>query len=183
LTAALVAARLRTDVDLTCLAVPGAAVADVLAGQVPAAPRWLTDGGTVVVAAGCNDVLLMVRPNAFRAAYTDVLEALGATGASVVAIGVPDLGSMMVVMAQPLRALAGWAARRANNIMRDVATQTGAQFVSIWEEKLGGPRSLRHAPPLLSADRFHPNGEGYRVWAALVAPRLLEPVSAWGQSS
>ncbi len=156
LTAALVAARLRTDVDLTCLAVPGAAVADVLAGQVPAAPRWLTDGGTVVVAAGCNDVLLMVRPNAFRAAYTDVLEALGATGASVVAIGVPDLGSMMVVMAQPLRALAGWAARRANNIMRDVATQTGAQFVSIWEEKLGGPRSLRHAPPCCQPTAFIP---------------------------
>ena len=156
LTAALVAARLHTDVELTCLAVPGAAVADVLAGQVPAARRRLTDGVTVVVAAGCNDVLLMVRPNAFRAAYADVLEALGGTGASVVAIGVPDLGSMMVVMAQPLRALAGWAARRADNIIRDVATQTGAQFVSICEGKLGGPRTRRHAPPCCPSTAFIP---------------------------
>ena len=119
----------------------------MLAGQVPAARRWLTVGVTVVVAAGCNDVLLMVRPAAFRAAYTDVLEALGATGASVVAIGVPDLGSMMVVMAQPLRALAGWAARRANDIIRDVASQTGAQFVSICEGKLGGPRTSPACAP------------------------------------
>jgi lysophospholipase L1-like esterase len=171
--AAIVAPQAGCDVELICLAVPGASAADVLAGQVPAAVRRLSEGVVAVVAVGCNDVLRMVRPSVFRATYTNILEALGATGASVVAVGVPDLRWMMVVMAQPLRSIAGWAASRLNTVVSDVATQTGAQYVSIRGGQLRGRRRRHRTLSLLSPDRFHPNGDGYRMWAGLVAPRLL----------
>lgn len=61
-TAAEVAGRVGRDVQLICVAVPGAASVDVLTGQVPAAVRVLGEGMTAVVAVGCNDVLRMVRP-------------------------------------------------------------------------------------------------------------------------
>jgi lysophospholipase L1-like esterase len=126
------------------------------------------------VAVGCNDVLRNVRPSVFRSTYTTILEALNATDATVVAVGVPDLGSMMLVMAQPLRAIVGWAARRADSVVCAVATHTGAQYVSISGGQLSGPRGRYLARSLLSADRWHPNGDGYRIWAGLVAPRLFE---------
>jgi lysophospholipase L1-like esterase len=170
LVAALVAAQVGCDVELVCLAVPGASAADALAGQVPAAVPMLGEGVAAVVVIGCNDVIRCVRPAHFRAAYTRILEALGATGATVIAAGVPDLGSMVLLMPQPLRTIAGWAARRADAIVSDVAAKTGAQYVSL---NSGGRPDRERARALLSSDRFHPNGAGYRVWAELVAPRLV----------
>jgi len=176
--AALVGARRHCDVELVCLAVPGASAADVLAEQVPVALAALTGGVTAVVAVGCNDVLQLVRPHAFRAAYTAILEALGATGAGVVAVGLPDLGSMIVVMPQPLRYLAGLAAGHADRIVRDVAVRTGAHYVSIGSGQRRGRRSRQRARTVLSADRFHPNGVGYGIWAGLVALPLLRLADA-----
>jgi lysophospholipase L1-like esterase len=181
--AAVVASQMRCDIELICLALPGAASADVLAGQVPAALDSLADGVVAVLAVGCNDVLRMVRPSAFRATYTNILESLVATGASVVAIGVPDLGGMMVAMAEPLRTIVGWIGRRANNIIIDVATETGAHYVSIIGGHRRGRLHRQRALAMLSADRWHPNGEGYRVWANLTSPRLRGLTSAWEDST
>ena len=170
--AALVAARFGCDVDLVCLAAPGAASADVLAHQVPAAVAMLTPGMTAVVAVGANDVAQMVRPKAFRANYAATLQALAATGATVVAIGLPDMGSA-AVLAQPLRAIVGWAGRYMNDVVRSVAESAGAQYVAIGCKPPGDGRRGHRARAVLSADRWHPNGDGYGIWAGLVAAHLL----------
>lgn len=170
--AALLAAQFGCDVDLVCLAAPGAASADVLADQVPAAVAMLGPGMTAVVAVGCNDVAQMVRPRAFRANYIATLEALTSTGATVVAVGLPDMGSA-TVLAQPLRAIVGWAGRHITAIVREVTADAGAQYVAIGCGPPGEGRRGHRARALLSADRWHPNGDGYRVWAALVATHLL----------
>jgi lysophospholipase L1-like esterase len=171
-TAAEMAVRVGRDVELICTAVPGAASVDVLTGQVPRAVSVLGEGMTAIVAVGCNDVLRLVRPSAFRVSYAAILRALAATGAGVVAVGVPDLGSMMAVMAQPLRALVGLAGRRLDETVRDIAYQTGAAYVAIDSGLLGRGSGQRQAT--LSADGWHPNGDGYRIWARLVADHLVE---------
>ncbi len=171
--AALVAAQAACDVELICVAIPGASAADVLVEQVPAATRMLHEGTVAVVVVGCNDVLRMVRPSVFRATYTALVEVLGATGATVVAVGVPDLGSMILVMAQPLRVIVGWAARRADAVVREVALETDAYYVPISRVRLSGRRRDQLEGSLLSTDRWHPNGDGYRLWAGLVVPALL----------
>jgi lysophospholipase L1-like esterase len=170
--AALLASQFGCDVDLVCLAAPGAASADVLADQVPAAVAILRPGMTAVVAVGCNDVAQMVRPRAFRANYVATLDALTSTGAMVVAVGLPDMGSA-TVLAQPLRAIVGWAGRHISTIVREVTADAGAQFVAIGCGPPGEGRRCHRARALLSADRWHPNGDGYRIWAALVAAHLF----------
>jgi lysophospholipase L1-like esterase len=167
--ASLVASQLGCRVELVCLAVPGASAADVLAGQVPLALGQLTAGAVAIVLVGCNDILRLVRPGPFRASYAQIVEALGATGATVVTVGLPNLAAMIVAMPQPLRSMAGLASRRANRIISEVARQTGALHVSISDD---GP-SRQRMLSLLSSDRFHPNGAGYQIWADLVAGRLL----------
>jgi lysophospholipase L1-like esterase len=167
--ASLVAAQLGCQVELVCLAVPGASSADVLAGQVPLALGHLTGGVAAIVAVGCNDILRLVRPGPFRASYTQIVQALGATGAIIITVGVPNLRAMIVAMPQPLRSMAGLASIWANQIISQVAKQTGAFHVSISD---GSPSRARMLS-LLSSDRFHPNGAGYQIWADLVATRLV----------
>jgi lysophospholipase L1-like esterase len=170
-TAADVAVRLGRDVELTCLAVPGARSSDVLAEQVPAAVGVLGPGLTAVVAVGSNDVLRLVRPGPFRASYASILLALTTTGARVVAVGIPDLGSMMAVMAEPLRAVVGLAGRHFDRIIRDIACESGACYVAIDDRLAQGGRGRGRSA--LSADAWHPNGHGYDIWARRVADALV----------
>jgi lysophospholipase L1-like esterase len=171
-TARLVALQARREIYLRCLARPGARSADVLADQVPAAVKLLAPGTTVIVAVGCNDILRGVRPKVFRANYRSILDALRETEATVVAVGVPDMGVMMNVMAQPLRFVVGRYARYLDRIARDAASKSGVLYVAT----AGGASSREWRGPgaryLLSEDRWHPSGDGYRVWANLVAAQL-----------
>jgi lysophospholipase L1-like esterase len=178
-TAELVAQRVGREVELVCLARPGATSTDVLRDQVPVARELLAPGMTVIVAVGCNDVLQGMRARRFRDNYRSIVAALRPTGATVVVVGLPDMASMMAVMAQPLRALVGWVAMRLDRASCAVAAEFRVTHVAI-----AGPRAAwewrsRQPGGLLSADRWHPNGDGYRLWAATVAARLssLETVN------
>ena len=171
-TARLVASQARREIYLRCLARPGAGSADVLSDQVPAAIKLLAPGATVIVAVGFNDALRGVRLKMFRANYRSILDALRETGATVVAVGVPDMGAMMAVMAQPLRFVVGRYARYLDRGVRDVASESGVLYVAI----AGGVSSSEWRGPgarsLLSEDRWHPSSDGYRVWANIVATQL-----------
>jgi lysophospholipase L1-like esterase len=167
--ATLAAASCGTGVSLTCLATPGAQVSDVLARQVPTACARLGPNTTVVVAVGANDVSGLTPLRRFRAAYRDVLAALGASGATVVCVGLPDISSA-VLLPQPLRAIAGWSARRFDGAVRRMATAAGAGYVAI---ACPPPEPHRHSvAAFLSADRYHPNGAGYGIWASIVSDHL-----------
>jgi lysophospholipase L1-like esterase len=159
-------------VDLTCLARSGSQAADVLAEQVPAAVELLGPGMVAVVTVGANDVAGLTRPRSFRRDYDAILDALTATGASVLAVGLPDLGSAAVIP-HPLRAVARRAGHRADRHVQRTAAAHGAHFVSI------DTRAPWRTQPAtyLAADRWHPNDDTYNLWAGRVAA-LLTPLLA-----
>lgn len=165
--AALFCAEGSRSVALTCLARPGACVADVLADQVPVAVGLLDPGAVVVVTVGANDVGSLTHPWRFRHDYHTMLDALAATGATVVATGLPDIGSAKVIR-QPLRTLARWVGRRADHHIRILAERHGAHFVDI-DHRAGRAKPVEY----LAADRYHPNNETYALWAGRVAALLL----------
>jgi lysophospholipase L1-like esterase len=164
------------SVDLTCLARPGAVAADVLDEQVPLALERLRPGAVAVVTVGANDVGGLTHPRRFKRTYTAILESLTATGAYVVTVGLPDIGSAVLVP-QPLRTLARHVGRRADRQIRRLAEAHGAHFVSIdvrapWRTK---------AAVYLAADRWHPNDDTYRLYAQNVAA-LVVPLLALRQT-
>jgi len=157
-------------VNLRCLARAGSTSADVLAEQVPAAVDILGPGTVAVVTVGSNDVGSCIGPRRFARDYAAILGALRGTGAEVIAVGLPDLGSA-VVIPHPLRALARGVGRRADRAVRALATHHGAHFVSI-----DNRAPWRTEPATyLAADRYHPNDDTYDLWAAAVAA-LLTPL-------
>lgn len=154
-------------IHLRCLARAGSTSADVLAEQVPAAVDLLGPGTFAVVTVGSNDVGSCSGPRRFRRDYTAIVTALRETGAEVITVGLPDLGSA-VVIPHPLRALARGVGRRADRAIRTIATHHGAHYVGI-----DNRAPWRTEPSTyLAADRYHPNDETYALWAAAVAARL-----------
>jgi lysophospholipase L1-like esterase len=153
-------ASLGRSVELTCLALPGACTADVAEHQLPVAVDRLVPGSVAVVTVGSNDVASLTSPRRFRAGYASMLQALVATGAVVVAVGLPDIGAV-TAMRQPLRGLAGWVGRRTSRQVRALAGAHGAHYLAIDTRP---PRGTPWAV-FLAADRWHPNADTYAMWA------------------
>ncbi len=175
--ASLYGALLGRSVALTCLALPGACTADVAEHQLPKAVDRLAPGSVAVLTVGSNDVAGLTNPRRFRAGYAAMLQALVATGAVVVAVGLPDIGAV-TAMGQPLRGIAGWAGRRASRQVSDLARAHGAHYLAIdTRPPRGTPWSV-----FLAADRWHPNADTYAMWADGFV-RLMERVSLTRSSS
>jgi len=158
--ASLYGATLGRSVAITSLAEPGACTADVIDRQLPVAIDRLAPGMMAVLMVGSNDVATLTTPRRFRRGYGGMLEALVATGAVVVAVGLPDIGAV-TAMRQPLRGLAGWVGRRASRQVRRLATEHGAHFLEI---DIRPPRGTA-STVFLAADRWHPNNDTYAMWA------------------
>ena len=109
---------------------------------------------------GSNDVASLTNPRRFRAGYAAMLQALVATGAVVVAVGLPDIGAV-TAMRQPLRGMAGWVGRRASRQVSEMAGAHGAHYLAIDTRP---PRGTPWAV-FLAADRWHPNADTYAMWA------------------
>ncbi len=155
------------SVHLTCLARPGARASDVIADQLPNALDRLGPGCVAVVTVGANDVGSLRRPRRFRREYTKILTALGATGATVIAVGLPHMGSA-AVMARPLRTIVGVAGRHADRSVRQLAARHDAHYVHIAVRAPWGTDPATYLAP----DRWHPNDATYQMWADRVAERL-----------
>jgi lysophospholipase L1-like esterase len=158
--AALYGASLGRSVELTCLAIPGACTADVMVDQLPTAVGRLAPGSIAVLTVGSNDVASLTNPRRFRTGYAALLQALVATGAVVVAVGLPDIGAV-TAMGQPLRGLAGWVGRRASRHVSELAHAHGAHYLPI---DIRPPRGTPWTD-FLAADRWHPNADTYAMWA------------------
>ena len=154
-------------VQLTCLAKAGSRATDVLTAQVPLALGLLSVGTVAVLLVGSNDVATLNPQRRFRRQYRDILDALVGTGSTVVAVGLPDIGSA-TVLAQPLRMIAGWAGRRTDAEVRRLALIHGAHYIDI---NCRPPVELMPTV-YLAADNYHPNNETYRFWADRIATFL-----------
>lgn len=158
-----VSAALDRPVDLSVLAESGARVGDVAADQ---AGRVAPGVDLVVITVGSNDVTHLTRAATFHAAYRRLLDRLP-DGAEVVLLGVPDMGSVPR-LAQPLRTVAGVRGGTLDAVVADLARDRGLGYVDIAGET--GPAFRRHPSRYFAADRYHPDDDGYRLWADAVVP-------------
>lgn len=157
-----VAVGLERPVDLSVLARSGATVTDVVERQLPALAGL--DPDLVFVSVGANDVTHLISRSDFKRRYRRLVAGLPES-AQVVLLGVPDMGAIPR-LAQPLRAVAGFRGRQLDDVVREVAEDTGSAYVDIAGET--GPALRREPERFFAADRYHPSGAGYELWAQAV---------------
>jgi lysophospholipase L1-like esterase len=121
-----------------------------------------------VILIGANDATALRRPSDVAVYLGAAVRRLRDAGVEVVVGACPDLGAARAI-APPLRQIVGWLGRRvaraqvravhaAGGAVVDLGAETGAVF--------------RADPNTLSADRYHPSADGYRVWAYALLPAV-----------
>jgi lysophospholipase L1-like esterase len=173
---------------LHVFAEPGATSADVVTNQLPALEQLRHGLGqigqrvdAIGVTVGANDIAALTPRHHFRRNVRRIIEA--ADGAPVVLVSIPHL-SHAIGIPRPLRTFASWRASWLDLTLRAAAHRPDVHYASVrrrpaWIRR----RDLRN---FLAADRFHPSGAGYAVWAGLVteafdaalAPALLPDAAA-----
>lgn len=160
-------------VRLTNVAVVGATSAG-LASQVdqvlPARPA------VAVILVGANDVKERLGAADSVRELTTAVRRLRRVGTEVVVGTCPDLGTIRP-LAQPLR----WLARRWSRQLAAAQTvaviEAGGRTVSLSD--ILGPEFAARPAELFSADRFHPNAEGYAAAAAVLLPTVCVALGVW----
>jgi lysophospholipase L1-like esterase len=164
----LVATGRNQDTRLHVFAVPGATSDDVVETQLPALDQLRHGLGqigqridAVGITVGANDISAFTPRHRFRANVRHIVTA--AEGAPVVLVSIPQL-SDAIRLPRPLRSIASIRALWLDLVLRRVARERSDVFYASvrrrpeWIRR----RDLRN---FLAADRFHPSGAGYAVWA------------------
>lgn len=145
----------------------GATSVDVVERQLPAL-RLLHHGlaqigqriDAVGVTVGANDIGAFTSRRRFRRNVGAIVGA--AEGAPVVLVSIPGLADA-IKLPHPLRALAELRARWLDAVLREAARRPGVHYASVRRRPSWITRRAREH--FLSADRFHPSGAGYAIWA------------------
>lgn len=160
--------------------IPGATTAQALHDEVPAAVA--VHPSVVTVWLNVNDLIQEVAPQTYGAQLRELLHALRRGGQTrVLVANTPDLGQLPAYRACLPNAPAGGPAclipealvptpqvmattiAAYNAAINEAAKQEGATVVDL---HLDGVQISQH-PEWLSADGFHPNGQGYAIIAKL----------------
>ncbi len=157
-------------IEVLSLAVGGSTTRDVLADQIPLVQgqfEW------AFVAAGGNDVLRGVPAGFYERNLESIVDALRDHADNICLMGVGDVGTIPRLR-WPLETV---VMKRSRNLDRAAGRVAARQDVSKADHF-----AYRHAfldPSIFSADRFHPNAEGHRVWAdaidEVIRPALARP--------
>jgi lysophospholipase L1-like esterase len=158
-------------VDLSVLAVPGAASAD-LPAQVRRATPLRPQLAVVVI--GANDLARFVPPAEAARQLADAVAGLQATGSDVVVVPAPDM-SVVPFVPPAFRALVQGACSVLQRQQEEVARAAGAGFADMGPE-VGA--AFAADPALFSADRFHPSPAGYALIAEALAPHVVAAARA-----
>ncbi len=156
------------DTRLHVFAVPGATSRDVIETQLPVLQQLRHGLGqigqridAIGVTVGANDISAFTPRHRFRAQVRRIASA--GESAPVVLVSIPQL-SDAIRLPRPLRTIASVRALWLDLVLRQIASERDDVFYA----------SVRHRPDwirrrdlrnFLSADRFHPSGAGYAVWA------------------
>lgn len=137
--------------------------------QAPIAPA-----DVLVTALGVNDVIDQQAP-ALSVQALDRIHGLARERAGVrlsLHCAVPPMHAFPL-LPQPLRWFFGQQAGRLNRTLEEaLRSQPARQLVQLPEDM------RRHAPTLIAEDGFHPNAEGYRRWAQVLAELIVvQPVA------
>jgi lysophospholipase L1-like esterase len=169
--AAILTDRTGATCTLTNLAADGATVGQVLADQVP---RLRGIGPDLVSATfGMNDIRgAEFSPADFAASAGVLLDALAATGATVLTCTLPDLSSVVPLPPEHV-VIARQRLSQASDIIRAEAAVRGAVCLDTW-----AMTDVVTRPELFTADRLHPNASGHRMLAAVFADLLFPAENA-----
>lgn len=157
---------LRRPVQLDGLGVSGAQSADL---QPQVARALLRPPDVAIILIGPNDVTHLTSSGSVEEDVAAAVRRLRSAGVAVVVGSCADMGSA-TAFHQPLRVVAAWRGRAIGQAARAAATDSGADVVDIGAET--GPAFRREPERYLSADRFHPSAEGYRLWAEALLPAV-----------
>lgn len=180
----LVARGSKRPTKLHSYATPGATSDDVVRDQLPALEQLRHGLGQVGVridaigiTVGANDIAAFTPRRRFKENLRKIIAAGERTPMTFVSI--PHLGDA-IRLPHPLRALASTRARWLDSALRTVTHEFDhVHYASVRER----PPWIRkeHRAHFLSADRFHPSGAGYAIWADRVAEafeKALTPAPA-----
>lgn len=149
----------------------GARTADVLADQVPRLPPR---PDVIVLMVGTNDATHLTPWRALARSTDELLDALTATGAPVVASSLPELRALRAVP-RPLRDTALLAAAGVQQVQHTAARRrAGVTLVDV--RSAVGPVFLT-SDEAMSVDAFHPSDTGYGLIADALLPAVLAAAS------
>lgn len=153
---------------LHVFAVPGATSTDVIHVQLPALAQLRHGLGqigqgidAVGVTVGANDIAAFTPRHRFRRNVRRIVAA--AEGAPVVLVSIPQLNDA-IRLPRPLRTIASLRALWLDLALRRVAADRDDVFYASVRRRPSWIRR-RDLHNFLAADRFHPSGAGYAVWA------------------
>lgn len=156
---------------LHVFAVPGATSDDVVREQLPILHQLghgLAQVGqridAIGVTVGANDISAFTPRRRFRQNLRRIVRA--AEGAPVVLVSIPQLGDA-IRLPRPLRTIAATRALWLDLVLRQVAAEDETVFYASVRSRPGWIRR-RDLQNFLAADRFHPSGAGYALWADTV---------------
>lgn len=156
-------------VVLEVVGVGGARTSDVADRQVAQALALRPD--LILVSIGANDTTHVTPLRRVRSKIADALDRLQESGAGLVVIGPPHMGTSPV-MPRPLRDLSGWRGGAVGRVIEQEARSRDIRFVDL-ATPTRGP-FLTEPDKHYSSDWFHPGPEGYRLWAEVMFPAVLE---------
>ncbi|MBO0837226.1 MAG: hypothetical protein J2P28_17195, partial [Actinobacteria bacterium] len=122
----------------------------------------------VSITVGMNDIRgVEFRVSEFSADLQRLLDALSATGATILTCTLPDIAAVVELPVQYVE-VARKRLGEASEIIRDQSARHNAVCLDTW-----AMRDLAESPGLFTADRLHPNTSGHRRLAAAFADLLL----------
>lgn len=157
---------------LHVFATPGATSMHVVERQLPALVQLRHGLGqigqtvdAVGVTVGANDIAALTSRRRFRRNVAAIAQAAG--DVPLVLVSIPGLADALR-LPHPLRALASVRGRWLDRVLRDAARGSDRiQYANVWQRPPWIER--RHRAHFLSADRYHPSGAGYAIWADRVS--------------
>ena len=134
----------------------GARFADVLA-QLDGEGRF----DMVLIQAGGNDVIRLTDLDRLTADVQAVARRAAARADRVVLMPAGNVGNASFFFA-PWSWLMTERSRSLHRVVRAAASQTGATYVDLFQERADDP--FAKDPSLNARDGLHPSSDGYRVW-------------------
>jgi lysophospholipase L1-like esterase len=111
----------------------------------------------------------------FRALLAQAIEFAGGDPSRVIVLSIPDWGVTPFAQGRD-RARIAAEIDRFNRVNRQETEAAGARYVDVTPVS----RQAADDEALLAADRLHPSGEMYALWAQLVLPEALAALSQAG---
>lgn len=149
----------------------GATSSDLVDAQVDRALEL--DPDLLLVEIGANDTTHVKPLYKVRRNMAEALDRLQAADADLIVIGPPHMGTSPA-FPEPLRSITGWRGDQVKQVIQSEAEKRGIAFFDLAAATRG---AFEDEPEQnYSSDWFHPGAAGYKLWAEVMYPAVLDVV-------